>query len=272
VTGMLRIPTPGYGLLLPLAACGVWSSRRKRSAWLLVLFFASYAASVVLFFNVSRYRIPALPVVAVFAGYAASEAIERFRQRDLRALGVPAVLLVLGLWITHADLIHEDFALFRANLGAAHSRAAMEHRRHALELGAGGDLAGAQREHAIESELWDSTEEQYRRGLDIQPHNERLSAALMSLLEGRAERARRDERLDEALEVAQRLTATFPNYAVGHVVLGEIYEARGELPQAERALVRALRIAADQRAQSALDRVQRALGESRPASERSVTP
>ncbi len=255
VTGMLRIPTPGYGILLPLAACGVWLARRKRTAWLLLLFFASYAASVVLFFNVSRYRIPALPAVSVFAGYAVSAAIELATRRDYRAMIVPAALFAFGFWVTQADLIHEDFALFRANLGGAHSRGAMEHRLLALDLAAAGDRSGAQREHAAASELWDSTEEQYRKGLEIQPDNRRLGGALMSLLEGRAERAKQDGRLDVALEVAQRLTATFPQYAPGHVVLGEIHEARGELSRAERALARAVVISADHRAQSALDRV-----------------
>ncbi|MFP8882277.1 MAG: glycosyltransferase family 39 protein [Myxococcota bacterium] len=259
VTGLLAIPTPGYGVLLPLAVCGVWLARRKRSAWLLVLFFASYAASVVLFFNVSRYRIPALPAVFVFAGYAISQAIELAKRRDYRAVVIPAALLVVGFWVTQADLIDEDFALFRSNLGAAHSRRAAEHRQLAREMYDAGDPTGARREQALASALWDSTEEQYRKGLDIQPHNQRLRGALKSLLEGRTERAKQDDRLDVALDVAQRLTATFPRYAVGFVVLGEVHEARGELPRAEWAMSRAMSISAGNRARAGLARVRRAM-------------
>jgi tetratricopeptide (TPR) repeat protein len=240
----------------------------------LLLFFLSYAASVVLFFNVSRYRIPALPAVFVFAGYAISQAIGLAKRRDYRAVVIPAVLLAAGLSVTQADLIDEDFALFRSNLGAAHSRRAAEHRQLAREMYDAGDPIGAQREQALASTLWDSTEEQYRKGLDIQPHNPRLRGALKRLLEGRTERAKQDGRLDVALDVTQRLTATFPKYAVGYVVLGEVHEARGELARAEQAMSRAISISAGNRARTGLARVRSAMrvegaGES---TGRSVTP
>ncbi len=269
VTGLLRIPTPGFGVVLPLAVCGMWLARRRRSAWLLLLFFVSYAASVVLFFNVSRYRIPSLPALFVFAGYAVSQAVELARRRDYRAMLISAVLLAVGFSITQADLIDEDFALFRSNLGSAHSRRAIEHRLRARQMAAVGDSVGAQRERALASSLWDSTEEQYRKGLDTQPQNQRLRGALKSLLEGRVVYAMQDERLDVALEAAQRLTATFPQYAMGYVVLGEVHEARGELTRAERALLRAIGISTGSRARAGLVRVRSAM---RAAPDPLVTP
>jgi 4-amino-4-deoxy-L-arabinose transferase-like glycosyltransferase len=259
VTGLLQIPTPGFGVLFPLAVCGMWLARRKRSAWLLLLFFASYAASVVLFFNVSRYRIPALPAVFVFAGYAVSRAIDFARLRDYRAVLVPTALLAAGFSVTQADLIDEDFAMFRSNLGAAHSRRAVEHRSRAQKHSAAGDSASAQKEWELASSLWDATEEQYRRGLEIEPSSRRLGGALERLLQTRVEYARQDQRLDVALDVAQRLTVTFPQHAEGHVLLGDVHEARGELARAERALVRAIGLSAGSRARAGLVRVRRAM-------------
>ena len=127
------------------------------------------------------------------------------------------------------------------------------------EMFAAADSVGAQREWALASSLWDATEEQYRKGLEIEPHNQRLRGALKGLLEGRIEYAKQDQRLDVALDVAQRLTVSFPRYAVGHVVLGEVHEARGEFARAERALLRAIGLSAGSPARAGLARVRSAM-------------
>jgi Flp pilus assembly protein TadD len=57
-----------FGMLLPLAALGLWSHHRRiREYWLLPAMCAAYGASVLLFYVSARYRYPLVPFVIVFA-------------------------------------------------------------------------------------------------------------------------------------------------------------------------------------------------------------
>jgi len=85
-TGRFGFP---FGLLLPLAVCGVIYCCRKVPApvWLYLFF---YPAAVILVFVTSRYRTPAVPVIAVLAGggcIAIKTAIESKQWRQLLAVG-----------------------------------------------------------------------------------------------------------------------------------------------------------------------------------------
>ena len=54
VSTLLNAPFPGWALVLPLAVAGSWLGRSRPLAWILMLFFASYTAGLLLFFNLSR--------------------------------------------------------------------------------------------------------------------------------------------------------------------------------------------------------------------------
>jgi len=67
---ILRLPTPSFGIVCPLGIVGaVLAVRRKREAWLMLLFMLAYSASIVAFFVVARYRLPMVPALMVFAAY-----------------------------------------------------------------------------------------------------------------------------------------------------------------------------------------------------------
>jgi 4-amino-4-deoxy-L-arabinose transferase-like glycosyltransferase len=256
VSWLLSIPTPGFGALLPLAVIGVYLARRRRSAWLMVLFFSSYAVSVIFFFNASRYRIPALPAVLVFSGWSVSEIVRLAGRRELRSLALVSVALALGLTLTHQELLEEDFALYRSNLGLAHARRAGVHHQSSRVHAREGDVRNSGLERAQAERLWDLAEAQFRQGLEVARHDPRLRHGLRRLLVDRIEAARERGGFEDALEVAIRMTATFSRDAEAFAIQGELYEELGDPPRAKLALSRALSLSrTNQRAKAALARI-----------------
>jgi 4-amino-4-deoxy-L-arabinose transferase-like glycosyltransferase len=98
---VLRLPLPGFGVFAVLGLIGMAVAIRRRAAPPeLVLFVAVYSVSVALFFVFSRYRLPLVPPLAVFAGAALAEGVALLRAGRprpvlLAALAtVPLILLV----------------------------------------------------------------------------------------------------------------------------------------------------------------------------------
>jgi Flp pilus assembly protein TadD len=87
-------------VLAPLAIVGLFSIRWDRRRVLLVLFLGIYSVSIVLFFVCSRYRVPILPFLFLFAaaGLAAlaGDIRERKRRAALRAAALVALFVLLG--------------------------------------------------------------------------------------------------------------------------------------------------------------------------------
>ncbi len=80
-----------FGLLVPLACVGVMTCvPLSRGAVLLVVFVASYMVVVVAFFVASRYRLPILPIMGIFAAQYVSWLARQLSHRRLR----PAILSV----------------------------------------------------------------------------------------------------------------------------------------------------------------------------------
>jgi tetratricopeptide (TPR) repeat protein len=122
---LLRLPWGDLWALFPLALVGMWLAARQAGRHaLLYLFLAGYAAGVVLFHVSSRYRMPAVPVLALFAGYAVSALVTWGRGRDFRRLaaGLAALALLTGAY--RLDLAHwmrqNDLSLDPFNLGTSY--------------------------------------------------------------------------------------------------------------------------------------------------------
>jgi 4-amino-4-deoxy-L-arabinose transferase-like glycosyltransferase len=89
-----RAPVELYALL-PAAIAGlVLGARRWRRLSLFYVFLVLYAASVVLFFVVSRLQLPAVPVLALFAGIAVDAWWTAVRRRAWKTAVAGAVLAV----------------------------------------------------------------------------------------------------------------------------------------------------------------------------------
>jgi 4-amino-4-deoxy-L-arabinose transferase-like glycosyltransferase len=97
---LVLAPVEMYVLLPPAALGLALGLRRWRRLSLLYLFLALYAASVIVFFVVSRLQLPAVPVLAVFAGLAIDRWWTAVQQRRWKVAGFGAALvLAAALWL-----------------------------------------------------------------------------------------------------------------------------------------------------------------------------
>jgi tetratricopeptide (TPR) repeat protein len=179
-----------FGVLLPLAAIGLYATRADRARlWVLYAMAGAYAATIVVFYVYARYRYPLVPFVMIFAaaalermrraaiGFARRPADTALNARAIRTMAVPIAIgttvAVLSNWpMLSADSMR---AMTEHNLGAALQSSgrldpAIEHYRRALQLkpddvstysNLGAALAAeGDRMGAVDS---------YRKALDIDP-------------------------------------------------------------------------------------------------------
>jgi 4-amino-4-deoxy-L-arabinose transferase-like glycosyltransferase len=92
-----------FGVLMPLAAVGLWLGARQ--APLLVALVGGLAATVLMFFVTSRYRVPLLPFLLIFAAYAAIWSIEKAtnKQRVVAVLAAATVFLLSNVGLGAMD-------------------------------------------------------------------------------------------------------------------------------------------------------------------------
>ncbi len=243
VSRMLRLPLPGWGVVFPLAAAGMWMARRNRIAWIPMLYFASYTTGILLFFNLSRMRLPVVPVAIAFAGFALTELFERGRERELRSLAVPALLILALAATARIDLPRQPLNVRYYNLGSAFLRRSEAAWSEGLGLREAGDEAGARAAFDRALEARSHAEHEFARGLDAHPDFERLRSALRVSMRNRVVAL---EFLDEdqaALDAALALTRRFDRFPPGFVELGQAWERLDRPRLAEAAFERALRLA-----------------------------
>lgn len=92
-SALLRALFLPFGVLLPLGVLGVALGTSKRNL-MLALFLVVYAGSIVLFFVLTRYRLPVVPVVLLFAAGGLVTVVRRVRSADYRGLLMPAVVAI----------------------------------------------------------------------------------------------------------------------------------------------------------------------------------
>jgi 4-amino-4-deoxy-L-arabinose transferase-like glycosyltransferase len=101
--GLGRIPLPGFWLVAPFALVGVallWP--RRRELRMLYLCLAAYMLAVVLFFVVSRLRLPVVPLLIIFASWAAVDTVSVIRARNARPVVRRLVLLLIAFIFVNA--------------------------------------------------------------------------------------------------------------------------------------------------------------------------
>ena len=242
---MLRWPLPTWGVLLPFAAFGVFFARRQRGAWLLLAFAAGYAASLVVFFNLSRLRLPLAPILILFAAVGLVELFRLARARRWKTLAAALGFVALALPLVHADVAVDRVSIRYYNLAQQHMARSFQMQRQAVALSERGDERGARQELAKAEEEREQAERAYLRGLAASPKSRRLRSGLRDLWLVRVTNLHRLGRSDEAIGIAERITREFPDHAAGYAWLGTLYARQGRLDEALAALDRALAIDPD---------------------------
>ena len=91
-----------FGVLAPLAAVGLWSSRNQwRQLWLFYAMALALAISVTLFYVFGRYRFPLVPLLVLFAGVGITEVANLYKQRAWTALLIATAVLLSALAIVN---------------------------------------------------------------------------------------------------------------------------------------------------------------------------
>lgn len=194
---ILRLPTPSFGILCPLAVVGMAVALRRRAGgWPLALFVAAYSASIIAFFVVARYRLPAVPALMVFAAFYVV-----WLSAELAAGRRRAALVSLAVLVALFVLVHVNFYRIHPLNGFAQS-----HYRLGVIQESKGDQASAMA----------SYREAVRMDPSIVPAHVNLGIALSRL--GRYEEAR--SHLAEAV-------ARDPGYDKALYNLGLVYAETG---------------------------------------------
>lgn len=119
---IFRWGTIGFWLILPLAVAGmILGTGRRPQVMLLYAFVSLYAAILVVFFITSRYRLPVVPVLIIFAAVAICEWVGWLRKRQWRsdrnrtvrvAISIVAALLVLVVMRPTSSIRNPDAQAF----------------------------------------------------------------------------------------------------------------------------------------------------------------
>lgn len=245
LTPALRVAFVPFGVLLILAVIGMVTRKGEGPAfWIVYLFVATYALSVVAFFVNSRYRLPIVPALIPFAAHALLEGWRPVVR--LRGVRLAATLLGVGLlaWCVFRPLPPNDLSLALYNYGAAFEelgdldQAAVQFEKAlavepvypfaALALARIHDARGA----------WDDAIVYYSKALEAQPRSAEIHVLL-----GLAHR--NIENLNEAVRHYELALAIEPDNVAALTNLGSAQISQGRFEAAVAALREAIRIRPD---------------------------
>ncbi|MDP8214533.1 MAG: tetratricopeptide repeat protein [Candidatus Euphemobacter frigidus] len=281
VAPILKLPFLVFGVIAPFALLGLILGWRERSRIFLLYFFvAGYIVSTVLYFVNSRYRLPLVPFLLLFAAYTLFRWWKMIRQKKWRAffISFPALIIFI-LWvnpqlITSPRLVLNMGAGYN-HLGAYYStkgdlRRALVEFREALRLEpyraeAHYNLANVQ----FRLGNMDVAERGYREAIRRNPFYDSAHLALAMIYErnGDTDKARlkyreiiknlpfntraylglarlliKEGRTDEAIRLLEKALAQHPDFPDFFLYLALAYEKKGEPEAAIAALERGLAV------------------------------
>ncbi len=198
---LLRFLPISFGIVVPLAALGLWVTRRDwRRMGIVPLFAATYALGVILYFVLARYRLAVVvPVLLLAASGAVWLATAVRARRFVAAAAGFALCIALGIVVHVATgaVVKDDPATTHNNYGLV------------LE----------------EAGLLDEAADEYRAAIGLVPER---ALYLSNLAQVERQRGHREE-ARALLEEALRLE---PGFAAAHAELGFLAEEEGRLAEA----------------------------------------
>ncbi len=234
------------GLIIPLGLLGVvLACRDWRRHFPIVGLLLAQGAFVLAFFVTARYRLPSLPLLAIYAAFTLQEVV-----RCIRLGPRPKAAVLVGLLLlcntaigpmenAHAAYEHQNLAIGLATQGRIET--AVEHFTEAVRLSPQTAMIHANLANALA--LQGRTNEaltHYTESLRIDPANAKARSKLGQLLAQQGRLPEAAEHLSMALDVR-------PEDAPAQRTLADLYARQGNLPEAQRHYSEALRFAPDDR-------------------------
>jgi len=242
VGGLLALPLPGFAFVLPLAMAGLLLSYRRPLVIVLALFVVTYSAGIVLFFNLSRLRLPIVPALIILAAFAVVEGVRLFRVQAWKRLIAPVIALAIFIPITQLDLIDQNMGVRYVNMGVGYltkSEGFWTSADFLLKAGQDDEAAPLVSQSFEYRRL---AEEQFARALVESPNYARAARALRRSLVTGAILLEHLGRKDEFLMAARQLRKRYPRFVGSYVLLGKAHAAKGNIDAARGAFNQALRL------------------------------
>jgi tetratricopeptide (TPR) repeat protein len=236
-----------FGVLLPLAAAGIFLTRRRwRELWILYATVLLYAGSVVLFIVLSRFRYPIVPILALFAAAGVVFSQAEFSRRGWRRLFPAAGVALLAAVIVNVPIVSKRTGNARAvmqnNLGGAawntnhNAEEAAAYFQEAIRLSPA--FAEPHKNLGIVLQMtgrWEEAMVWYRKALTIQPDDP-------NVLEGLGMCASNLGLSGEALDWFRRALALNPRLAAAHYGMGLNLKKKGLRAEANLHFAEAARL------------------------------
>jgi Tfp pilus assembly protein PilF/4-amino-4-deoxy-L-arabinose transferase-like glycosyltransferase len=230
---LLHVAVVGWWLLAPLAA-GAWCCAGTRRDALLDLYFASYLLACLAFFVSSEYRLPVVPVLALYSGRFIVECFAWFKRGVPRAV-LKRLLLVafFAVPVNYADALASRLTLRRVdyyNFGVLYERRGEAQR--AAQMFSRSLTIDAEFEPA---QLGLARVQKSQRQRDAPLQDDRVNALVAAALEAYAER-----RYESAQELLERAIAIDPQHPQAYNNLGLVHYKMGQMAAAMHAYHQAL--------------------------------
>ncbi len=232
---LLRLLPVGFWCVGPLGALGMivaWKARRGRT---MIAFILMYCAVMIMFFVCDRYRLPVVPLLCVFAGYALVVFFDWMVQREYRPMLISAtVLVLLALFVNsnayqleREEPVHQFYMLGLIEMKHENYAAALSHFEQAsrygkpirnlyLHLGFSELMLGKKQQ----------AQESFHKELSYHPDSYGALANLSSLYLG-------ERLLDSAIVYGSKAIVVRPFMPAAYISVGQSYYLRHSLEQAE---------------------------------------
>lgn len=231
-----------FGSVAPLALVGIFLARKKMGEHMpLLLFLAAHMVSVCLFFVCSRYRLPALPVLLIYAAYTVRWILLKKRAKPLlpHFAAILVLVLLVNIDFFHAknwDPAENHLFLTEAFLDRGDLEKATEEVKRALEYNPRypeafffwGEILSKEGKNK-------KAAEKFKEAIRLCPEHAEARSSL-----GHA--YIRTGLFAEAAGEFKEVLKIIPNKAVNHFSLGYALNQLGKYKEAERAMKEALRL------------------------------
>jgi tetratricopeptide (TPR) repeat protein len=205
---LLRFP---FGIICPLAILGlILNAKYWKKYFLLYAFVFSYMLSVILFFVTSRFRLPVVPFLIIFASYSICWLVDRIRKGRTRSLLLSLSILIPLFLITNSNFFgvkQTDLSRTYNNLGIVYNKKGWHQSAIAI----------------------------YQEGLAINPNSAELHRSL-----GHTYYQRGDAQ--KAIKEYEQAVYLDPQMAIAFSDLGYIYDRMDQDEEAFEAYQKALKI------------------------------
>lgn len=115
---VLRLPLLTFGIVAPLALFGILLTLKDwKRLFLLYAIIGSYAASLVIFFMLSRYRMVVVPFLIILAAYALHWFFESLRAKKFQKAATALVPLAFFFLMVNQNLVNQGSSMVHYNLG-----------------------------------------------------------------------------------------------------------------------------------------------------------